>query len=164
MDPTTLRTLLDGIRDGSLTVEAAHARLTGALRDAPFEDLGFARIDHHRAVRQGMPEVVFGQGKTPAQVAEISARIVAKGHNLLVTRADRDVWAAVQERLPRAVLHDTARAFSSPAPAPLTCRSPRRPRSRPKPSGTTWTGCSTSASPASTGSSKPGLGSTPPVC
>jgi NCAIR mutase (PurE)-related protein len=111
MHDATLRTLLADVREGSISIDAAHARVMAALRDAPFEDLGFARIDHHRAVRQGMPEVVFGQGKTPAQVAEIAARIVAKGHNLLVTRASAAIWEAVQAGIPGAFFHDTARTI-----------------------------------------------------
>ena len=60
-----------------------------ASRARPFEDLGFARVDHHRAIRQGFPEVVLGLGKTPAQIAAIAAEIVSRGSTLLVTRADR---------------------------------------------------------------------------
>jgi len=111
MNQTTLRAVLDAVREGSLTVDAAHTELMGALRDAPYENLGFARIDHHREIRQGFPEVVFGQGKTPAQVVEISERIVAKGHNLLVTRASRDIWEAVEPRLTGAIFHNTARTI-----------------------------------------------------
>jgi NCAIR mutase (PurE)-related protein len=111
MDDATLHALLAGVRNGSTPVEAAQAQLTAALRDAPFEDLGFARIDHHRALRQGAPEVIFGQGKSPGQIADIAERIVAKGHNLLVTRATRDAWTAVEAKLPGAFFHDTARTI-----------------------------------------------------
>ena len=78
MTRTDLRALLDEVRDGALTPEAAQQRLLQFLRQAPFEDLGFARVDHHRSVRQGFPEVVFGQGKTPGQIAAIAARIAGK--------------------------------------------------------------------------------------
>jgi NCAIR mutase (PurE)-related protein len=111
MTPTALHALLTDVRDGALSTEDAHIRLLAALRDAPFEDLGFARIDHHRALRQGMPEVVFGEGKSPSQVAGIAERIVAKGHNLLVTRASADAWRAVQMKVAGASFHDTARTI-----------------------------------------------------
>jgi NCAIR mutase (PurE)-related protein len=111
MNDTTLLALLAAVRDGSMSTDEAHARLISALRDAPFEDLGFARIDHHRAIRQGMPEVIFGEGKTPSQVADIAERIVARGHNLLVTRASRTIWETVQMKIPSAAFHDTARTI-----------------------------------------------------
>src|SRR5215210_5769835 len=107
-----LRALLDQVQSGALTPEAAHARLLQFLRHAPFEDLGFARIDHHRSIRQGFPEVVFGPGKTPEQIATISERIVAAGQNLLVTRTTPEAHRAVVARLPAAAFHDTARTIT----------------------------------------------------
>jgi NCAIR mutase (PurE)-related protein len=71
MNRLQLRGLLDEVQSGALTPEAAHARLLQFLRHGPFEDLGFARVDHHRSIRQGFPEVVFGQGKTPEQTASL---------------------------------------------------------------------------------------------
>ena len=112
MRPETLRTLLEQVRSGALAVEAAQTQLTTSMRQAPFEDVGFARVDHHRAIRQGFPEVVFGEGKTPAQVAEIAARIVEAGHSLLVTRTDADAFAAVRDRVGGAMFHETARVIS----------------------------------------------------
>jgi pyridinium-3,5-biscarboxylic acid mononucleotide synthase len=112
MDVAQLRSLLQEIRDGHVLVDEAHARIVQVLRQAPFEDLGFARIDHHREIRQGFPEVVFGQGKTPAQVAAVAERIVGRGHNLLVTRTDPATHTAIQERVPAAVFHPEARAVS----------------------------------------------------
>jgi pyridinium-3,5-biscarboxylic acid mononucleotide synthase len=112
MTRSDLRAMLDEVRDGALTPEAAQVRLLQFLRQAPYEDLGFARVDHHRSVRQGFPEVVFGPGKTPEQVAAIAARIVAAGHNLLVTRTTRDAYAAVTAELPSAVFHDMARTIT----------------------------------------------------
>jgi NCAIR mutase (PurE)-related protein len=79
MTRVQLRALLDQIASGIITPEAAQARLLQYLSQSPFEDLGFAKIDHHRSLRKGFPEVVFGQGKTPAQIAAISERIVAAG-------------------------------------------------------------------------------------
>jgi NCAIR mutase (PurE)-related protein len=115
-----LRGLLDQVQAGSVTPEAAHARLLQCLRHAPFEDLGFARLDHHRSIRQGFPEVVFGQGKTPQQIATIAERIVAAGQNLLVTRTTAEAHAAVVKCLPSAAFHDTARTITlriaEPAP------------------------------------------------
>ncbi len=84
MTPEQLRALLEAVRAGSLEVEQALQR----LRHLPFEDLGFAKVDHHRALRQGMPEVVFAQGKTPEEVAGIAERLLEQSPNLLITRAD----------------------------------------------------------------------------
>ena len=112
MNRHQLRTLLDEVGSGAITPEAAHSQLLQFLRQAPFEDLGFARVDHHRSLRQGFPEVVFGQGKTPAQIAAISERIVAAGHNLLVTRTTSEASVAVRERLPAAVFHEQARTIT----------------------------------------------------
>ena len=91
MDQDHLRALLEQVRAGALDIEAAMER----MQHLPFEDLGFAKVDHHRALRHGMPEVIFGQGKTPGQVSAIAAALLAKSSNLLITRAD----AAVAERI-----------------------------------------------------------------
>jgi pyridinium-3,5-biscarboxylic acid mononucleotide synthase len=112
MNPLQLHDLLTGVRTGALTPEAAHERLLQYLRQAPFEDLGFARVDHHRSIRQGFPEVVFGQGKTPEQIAAIAERTVSAGHSLLVTRTERRAFEAVVGRLPAAQFHELARAIS----------------------------------------------------
>ena len=119
------------------------ARLLEVLRARPFEDLGFARVDHHRAIRQGFPEVVLGLGKTPAQIAAIAAEIVGRGSTLLVTRASDAAYDAVRAVVPRRdVLRRCgassrfASRTSTPGkgtivvarPAPPTCRSPRRRR------------------------------------
>jgi hypothetical protein len=119
MNRLQLRELLDEVRNGGLTPEAAHARLLQFLRHAPYEDLGFARVDHHRSIRQGFPEVVFGQGKTPGQIAQIAERIVNSGQNLLVTRTDAAAFAAVAALLPGAAFNELARTISlhvTPAP------------------------------------------------
>jgi NCAIR mutase (PurE)-related protein len=112
MTANELTALLEAVQHGALSPADAQQRVLQFLRQAPFEDLGFARVDHHRHLRQGFPEVVFGQGKTPEQVAGIAERIAARGHSLLVTRTDADAFAAVQARLPSAVFHDTARAIT----------------------------------------------------
>lgn len=79
------------------------------LERLPFEDLGFARLDHHRALRRGFPEVVFGLGKTPEQVATIVERLAMLQDRVLVTRTTQEALARVQERVPDAVYHDAAR-------------------------------------------------------
>lgn len=107
--------LLERVRRGADTPEAAQKRLVQYLRQAPFEDLGFARIDHERRGRQGFPEVIFGQGKSPAQIAAIAERIVGAGHSLLVTRTDAATHMAVTERIPDAVFHPVARTITRPA-------------------------------------------------
>jgi NCAIR mutase (PurE)-related protein len=112
MDRSHLRTLLEEVAAGALTPEAAQARLLQYLSQSAFEDLGFARVDHQRALRQGFPEVVFGQGKTASQIAAIAERIVAAGSNLLVTRTNAEAYAAVLERVPGASFHELARTIT----------------------------------------------------
>src|SRR3984957_4631849 len=108
MNPTQLRTLLDAVAGGTLDAEGAERQLLDAFRQQPFEDLGFARVDHHRAIRQGFPEVVLGLGKTPEQIAQIAAEIVRRGSTLLVTRATDAAYAAVREQVPGAIHHPDA--------------------------------------------------------
>jgi pyridinium-3,5-biscarboxylic acid mononucleotide synthase len=112
MNRLQLRALLEDVRIGSLTPEAAQDRLLQFLRQAPFEDLGFARVDHHRNTRQGFPEVVFGQGKTPNQIAAIAGRITGAGHSLLVTRTDQAAFDAVRAVVADARFHDVARSIT----------------------------------------------------
>ena len=112
MEPERLRSLLEQVRSGAVDVDAAQSEVAASMRRAPFEDLGFARVDHHRAIRQGFPEVVFGAGKTPGQVADIAARIVAADQTLLVTRTDGDTFDAVRARVPDAVFHADAGIIS----------------------------------------------------
>jgi NCAIR mutase (PurE)-related protein len=98
MDQDQLRTLLERVRGGALDVDAALTR----MRHMPFEDLGFAKVDHHRALRHGMPEVVFAKGKTPEQVAAIAGRLLENARNVLVTRADRECATYLTSKLPDA--------------------------------------------------------------
>jgi NCAIR mutase (PurE)-related protein len=112
MNHDDLQRLLDEVRLGTIDTRTASGRIAQALRAAPFEDLGFARVDTHREVRQGFPEVILGLGKTPAQVAAIAERIVARGQTLLVTRASRDAFDAVRDMAPRAQYHDQARVIT----------------------------------------------------
>jgi pyridinium-3,5-biscarboxylic acid mononucleotide synthase len=107
-----LRELLEQVARGDVTAASAEASLTARLRALPVEDLGFARVDHQRALRQGFPEVVLGLGKTPAQIAGIAERIVSRGQSLLVTRADRGAFDEVSRVIPQASYHEVARAIT----------------------------------------------------
>ena len=98
MDPEQLRALLESIREGAIDVDTALER----MRHLPFEDLGFAKLDHHRALRHGIPEVVFAKGKTPEQVAEIAARLLERAPNILITRAGQPTADLLRERIPQA--------------------------------------------------------------
>ncbi len=112
MNLPLFRELFDQVQSGRLTVEEAEIRWRQYLRELPFEDLGFARVDHHRALRQGFPEVILGTGKTPAQIASIAERIVSRGQSLLVTRTDEAGYAAVKAAVPAARFHPDARAIT----------------------------------------------------
>ena len=114
MTPSELETFIDAVARGDIDTATAHARLLDVLRARPFEDLGFARVDHHRAVRQGFPEVVFGLGKTPAQIAAIAADIAGRGSTLLVTRATAAAYDAVRESVPQAVYYADAGIVAFP--------------------------------------------------
>lgn len=119
MTPGEIRTLLDGVKSGAVGADEAERRLLDQFRQQPFEDLGFAKVDHHRAVRQGFPEVVLGLGKTPAQIAEIAARIAGREAPLLVTRASLEAFEAVATRVPGVEYHELARAIVLRRPLPL---------------------------------------------
>lgn len=100
-----MRALLDEVAKGALDPAAALERLD----DAPVDELGFATVDRHRALRQGYPEVIFGQGKTPEQVVGIAERLAAHADGFLVTRADDAVRAALAVRFPAAEVNAMAR-------------------------------------------------------
>lgn len=112
-----LTTLLENVRDGAIDVDAAVEQ----LRHLPYEDLGYANLDHHRALRQGFPEVVFSQGKTPEQVAQLMRRIANRNDRALATRASAEIFAAVAEEVPDAVYHKVARLI-------VVDRAPDRPK------------------------------------
>ena len=114
MNSEEIRIILAELKAGTLKIEDAEADILALLRRAPFEDLGFARVDHHRVVRQGLPEVIFGSGKTPEQIAAIAERLVAHNTTLLVTRATHNDFLAVQQVVPDAEFHETARAITKP--------------------------------------------------
>jgi pyridinium-3,5-biscarboxylic acid mononucleotide synthase len=107
MNSSSLRKLFDQVREKKLSSDEAVSR----LRHMPFEDLGFAKLDHHRALRHGMPEVIFSEGKTPTQVAGIFSRLAQHGGNILATRASEEQYAAVAAIIPRAGYRPLARAI-----------------------------------------------------
>lgn len=120
-----LQNLLEQVRDGQIPVADALA----SLRDLPYQDLGYARLDHHRPLRTGWPEAVLGQGKTPDQVAGIVTALAGRGHPVLVTRAAPETYHAVAAVAPDAVYHPLSRCIilqdaDAPATAPDDDRGP----------------------------------------
>ena len=107
MNNERLRELLKAVSEGQVTPDEAAER----LRHMPFEDLGFAKLDHHRSIRCGFPEVIFCQGKTTEQVVAIITRMADHGHAVLATRAAPEVYEAVRARHPDAIYHSAARAM-----------------------------------------------------
>ena len=105
MDTTRLEQMLQAVADGNVAPQDALAQ----LRTLPFEDLGFARVDHHRALRTGYPETIFCQGKTPAQVVAIAQRLAAAESVVLATRVEEDTAAALVDRFPAADHDEVAR-------------------------------------------------------
>jgi hypothetical protein len=110
MRPAELKRLLERVRRGSVSPAAAARRID----EAPLEQLAFATLDHQRAQRSGFPEVVFGQGKTPAQLVAIAGRLFEKGGPVLATRVDEAGRAALARAFPQAVLHELARCVVLP--------------------------------------------------
>src|SRR5260370_1317865 len=107
MNEAQLRVLMEQVREGAIDVDAALAR----LRHMPFEDLGFAKVDHHRALRQGMPEVIFAMGKTPEQVVAIAGRLLENASNVLITRSDAATAEYVMAKIPGAEYFPASRAI-----------------------------------------------------
>ena len=108
MNRSQIEALLNDVQSNRTSVPDALER----LKDLPFEDLGFAKLDHHRALRTGMPEVIFAAGKTPDQVARIFAHMAKAGGNVLATRSSRECFDAVSSAEPRATWHEAARAIT----------------------------------------------------
>ena len=108
MEQKRLKELLEAVAGGAVTPDDAMER----LRNLPFEDIGFAKVDHHRHLRKGYPETVFAQGKTPEQVVAIVTRMREHGSNVLATRCCREVVDAVVAAHPDAVHHEIARALT----------------------------------------------------
>ena len=107
MNAESIHKLFEQVRRGKLSPEEAVER----VRHLPFEDIGFAKVDHHRALRSGMPEVIFGQGKTPAQMASIFSRLARHGGNILATRATEKQFAAVKKKVRGVEYRELARAI-----------------------------------------------------
>lgn len=121
MTPERIREILEALQAGSTTVDAA----TAALKHLPFEDLGYAVVDHHRALRQGVPEVIYAEGKTAEQVVGIAREIARGGQNVLMTRVDVAKAAALQGALENVRYHPTARiATLEQRPIPALGKSP----------------------------------------
>jgi pyridinium-3,5-biscarboxylic acid mononucleotide synthase len=107
LNPASIRKLFEQVRAGKISPDDA----VNELRHLPFEDLGFAKVDHHRALRVGVPEVVLGQGKTSAQVAAIFKKLAQHAQNVLATRVTEEQFAAVKKVVRGAKLEKTARAI-----------------------------------------------------
>lgn len=105
MDPTALQSLLEGFRAGDVTLEQAVAKLARL----PFTDIGLATVDHHRSLRQGAPEIIFGEGKTPEEIVAIARTMSEAGENVLVTRLKPEGRAALAAAFPSARFNDRAR-------------------------------------------------------
>lgn len=121
MDPRLVRELLERVKASETSVPEA----LDELRELPFRDIGVATVDHHRALRQGTPEVIFGERKTTDQIVRIAEEMVRAGHNVLVTRVDPAKAAAVIERLPGFRHAREARTlFLEVAPVPKRARGP----------------------------------------
>ena len=108
MSENHLRKILTEVAQGSRGVDDAFK----ILRDLPYEDLDFARLDHHRSIRKGIPEVIYGQGKTPEQVAAIVDRFMVHDGRALATRVTPEIVAAVKESYPQAVHYEAARILA----------------------------------------------------
>jgi pyridinium-3,5-biscarboxylic acid mononucleotide synthase len=107
LTPESIRKLFEQVRAGRVSPDDAVQQ----LRHLPFEDLGFAKVDHHRALRAGMPEVIFGQGKTPVQLAQIFSRLARHEGNILATRAGKEQFAAVKKKVRSAQYREPAQAI-----------------------------------------------------
>ena len=108
MTAEAIAKLLRDVRRGRIGVDQA----LDCLRDMPYESLGYARIDHHRPLRQGMPEVIFGRGKTPEQVEQVVRRMLRQRHNVLVTRASPEIFERVRRAAPKAEFHPLSGAIA----------------------------------------------------
>lgn len=105
MNSEELKKLLANVKDGTVEIEQAYKE----IKALPYEDLGFAKLDHHRNIRNGYPEVIYCEGKTNKQIVEIIQRLMLKNNNILATRASREVYDAISEIISDAEYHIDAR-------------------------------------------------------
>ncbi|HEX2946356.1 MAG TPA: nickel pincer cofactor biosynthesis protein LarB [Clostridia bacterium] len=105
MDSEAIRRLLESVKNGGTSIDSALSE----LKLLPFEDLGFAKVDHHRNLRTGYPEVIYSQGKTVEQIKAIAARLMEKDSNIMATRAGRDVYEGILEITSDAIYYEAAR-------------------------------------------------------
>lgn len=108
MDKDQLRQLLEQLQSGKLSVDDAVKK----INLAPYEDLGFVKFDHHRHLRQGFPEVILGQGKTPEQVSKILQMVKTRNHPVLATRCSQEIWQRVSADIPEAEYHELSRCIT----------------------------------------------------
>jgi NCAIR mutase (PurE)-related protein len=110
MDASEIELLLKSVHEGQTSASTALER----LKNLPFEDLGFAKVDHHRDLRQGFSEVIYGRGKSPEHVAGILRSMLSarKTGNILITRANLQIWDAVQKICPKALFHELSQSIS----------------------------------------------------
>ncbi len=108
MNAEAIKKLFEQVKRGKLSPDDAVQR----LKHLPFEDIGFANVDHHRALRVGMPEVIFGPGKSPAHLTEIFAKLAERGNNVLATRVTAEQHRAVKRKFRKAEFHELARAIT----------------------------------------------------
>jgi pyridinium-3,5-biscarboxylic acid mononucleotide synthase len=99
-----IRHVLKGVRSGSVSI----GRALKVMKELPYKDLGFAKVDHHRAMRRGFPEVIFGKGKTASQIIGIAQRLIAHDGSVLITRTDRSVFRKLKKIYPKAVFEEKA--------------------------------------------------------
>lgn len=105
MDNNKLKQLLEGVKEGSVNIDEAMSE----LKKLPFEDIGYAKVDHHRNLRNGYPEVIYCQGKTVEQIKGIVERLMKTDNNIMATRAGREVFEGIKEVTPDAVYYEMAR-------------------------------------------------------
>jgi NCAIR mutase (PurE)-related protein len=122
MEAERLRALLEAVRTGDTPVDEAMSR----LRDLPYEDLGFAKLDHHRSLRNGFPEVIFCEGKAVEHTVAIACRLRERSAKVLATRANPEVAAALAEAIPGSVYHAQARIVVAPGSNPAESLKPVR--------------------------------------
>ncbi len=108
MNPEDLRKLLEGVKKGKIPIDAA----VGRLKTLPFEDIGFATLDHHRSLRKGFPEVIWGEGKTSSQITIIIKKMLNKKYPVLVTRVDARKAACIKKSIPKITYHPLSRTLT----------------------------------------------------